>query len=112
MSRKNKTPQGENESQVEQARNDLFSHIHRCGVLRATEEQQNEWLADTVEYIGECYPALGEEQLEELKAIGLRFCRPVIQHGAEHTAVDSPADAGEPQADDSEEPATAEASAA
>lgn len=103
MSRKKKTAQ--NDSSFDQARNDLFSHIHRCGVLRAEEEQQNEWMRDTIEYIGECHPGLSEEQLEELKAIGLRFCRPVIAHGADNTALAA-------NADDVEEPAAAEASAA
>jgi hypothetical protein len=68
------------------ARDELFSHIHRCGVLRATEEQRAEWMADTIEYLGERYPALTPEQLGELKVIGLRFCQPVIPHGRENTA--------------------------
>lgn len=63
---------------MDQARNDLFSHIHRCGVLKAEEEQQQEWLKDTVEYLGECYPALTPADLEQLTNIGIRFCRPVM----------------------------------
>lgn len=85
MSRNNKKrSQGQNQTRttdLDQARNDLFGHINRCGVLQATEEQQVEWMADTIEYIGECYPSLSGEELEELKAIGLRFCRPAIPHG-------------------------------
>lgn len=65
---------------VERARDELFSHIHRCGVLRATEEHQAEWMDDTVGYISERYPELSEEQLTELRTMGLRFCRPVINH--------------------------------
>jgi hypothetical protein len=65
-------------SALEEARNELFSHIHRCGVLRADEEQQVEWMRDTVEFLGERYPALTKTELEELSGIGLRFCRPVI----------------------------------
>jgi len=63
---------------LDEARNELFSHIHRCGVLQATEEQQVEWMKDTVEFLGERYPALKEKELKELEGIGLRFCRPVI----------------------------------
>jgi hypothetical protein len=63
---------------LEEARNELFSHIHRCGVLRADEQQQLEWMRDTVEFLGERYPGLTEANLEELSDIGLRFCRPVI----------------------------------
>ena len=65
-------------SELDDARNELFSHIHRCGVLGATEEQQVEWMKDTVEFLGERYPSLTAEELAGLEAIGLRFCRPVI----------------------------------
>jgi len=68
------------------ARDELFSHIHRCGVLQATAEQQVEWMDDTIGYLGERFPELAEEQLEELRAIGLRFCQPVIAYGADDTA--------------------------
>jgi hypothetical protein len=66
---------------LDRARDELFSHIHRCGVLRATAEQQAEWMDDTMEYMGERYPALSAEGLAELRAIGLRFCQPVINPG-------------------------------
>lgn len=86
MSRNNKKRSPERTTDLDQARNDLFGHINRCGVRQATEEQQVEWMADTIEYIGECYPSLNDEELEELKAVGLRFCRPAIPHGAANTA--------------------------
>ena len=63
---------------LDEARNELFSHIHRCGVLGATEDQQVEWMKDTVEFLSERYPSLKEKELKELEGIGLRFCRPVI----------------------------------
>jgi hypothetical protein len=88
-------------SHLDQARNDLFGHINRCGVLQATEEQQVEWMNDTIEYIGECYPSLSPKELEDLKQIGLRFCRPAIPHGA-----------GQDARDGADETATEEASAA
>jgi hypothetical protein len=65
-------------SETEDARNELFSHIHRCGVLRATPEQQAEWMKDTVEFLGERYSSLSDVELTELQAIGMRFCSPVI----------------------------------
>jgi hypothetical protein len=65
-------------SALDDARNELFSHIHRCGVLHSTDEQQTEWMKETVEFLGERYPALTEKELKELEGIGLRFCRPVI----------------------------------
>ena len=68
------------------ARDELFGHIHRCGVLRATPEQQGEWLGETIESLGERYPALSEADLAELRAIGTRFCQPVIDNAASRTA--------------------------
>jgi hypothetical protein len=68
------------------ARDELFAHIHRCGVLKANDGQR-EWLDDTVEYLAERYPMLSREQLDELAAMGSRFCQPVIPHGKQHTAL-------------------------
>lgn len=72
-------------SVIDRARDELFSHIHRCDVLNATEEQQREWLDDTMEYMAERYPEINNADLKELKALGLRFCQPVIPHGRERT---------------------------
>jgi hypothetical protein len=69
------------------ARDELFAHIHRCNVLRADDVQKQEWMEDTIGFIAERYPQLSEEQLDELQAIGMRFCQPVIPHGKEHTAL-------------------------
>ena len=70
----------------ERARDELFSHINRCGVLRATEEDQRHWMDETIEYLGERYPDLTDADLGELRDIGMRFCRPAIPHGAESHA--------------------------
>lgn len=66
----------------DRARDELFSHIQRCGVLEATKEQQDEWMRDTIGYMRERYPDLSEEQLDELEKLGKRYCQPVIPHGA------------------------------
>lgn len=66
---------------LDRARDELFSHIHRCGVLEAADDQQGEWMDETIEFMGERYPDLNRRELDELKAMGLRFCRPVIPHG-------------------------------
>jgi hypothetical protein len=102
LSRKKKS--GPRTTAVDQARNDLFGHINRCGVLQATEEQQVEWMDDTIDYIGECYPSLSREELDELKAVGLRFCRPAIPHGAGNNARDEELDE---ELNGAEEPASA-----
>lgn len=75
--------------EFERARDELFSHIHRCGVLKATEEQQGEWMDDTVQYMAERFPELGREELGELRTIGMRFCRPVIERAPEEVASES-----------------------
>ncbi len=67
---------------LELARDELFSHIQRCGVLEAEDSERGEWMKDTVEYLGERYPDLNEEQLAELSAIGHRYCQPAIPHGS------------------------------
>ncbi len=72
----------------ERARDELFSHINRCGVLRAAHEDQEHWLDETMEYLGERYPDLGETDLRELRQLGLRFCRPAIQNAKEETEAD------------------------
>lgn len=69
------------------ARDELFSHIHRCGVLKATPEQQAEWLADTTSFLNERHPTLSDAQLAELREIGIRFCQPAVPHGPDHSAL-------------------------
>jgi hypothetical protein len=66
----------------EQARDELFSHILRCGVLEATAEHQKEWFDDTMLYLGERYEDLAEPQLAELRVLGERYCRPVVGRNA------------------------------
>ena len=66
---------------LDRARDELFSHIHRCGVLEASDDQQSEWMDETIEFMGERYPDLTKPQLAKLKDMGLRFLRPVIPHG-------------------------------
>ena len=61
---------------VDQARDELFSHILRCGVLEAAAEHQKEWLDDTMQYIGERY-ALAPDQLAQVRVLGARFCQAV-----------------------------------
>lgn len=69
------------------ARDELFSQIHRCGVMQAVPEQQAEWLEDTTAYLGERFPQLTQAELEELATVGRRFCQPAIPHGKGHTAL-------------------------
>lgn len=72
---------------LDMARDELMSHVHRCNVLQATADQQTEWLDDTIEYMAERFPTLSREELGELRTIGLRFVQPVIPHGKGNTAL-------------------------
>jgi hypothetical protein len=75
-----------NQKLKERARDELFSHINRCGVLQASLDDQKTWMDETIEYIGERYPDLGDADLRELHDVGMRFCKPAIPHGADSTA--------------------------
>ncbi len=67
----------------DRARDELFSHINRCGVLQASLEDQQQWIDETIEYIGERYPDLNDTDLKDLHRIGIHFCKPAISHGAD-----------------------------
>ncbi len=83
---------------MDRARDELFSHIHRCGVLEANVDDQDSWMNETMGYLAERYPDLGEKDLVRLKAVGMRFCQPVISRlsrdeAAEHPVLGPPKEA-------------------
>ena len=69
------------ENMITRARDELFSHINRCGVLQADEEDQRHWMDETIDYLAERYPDLSDQDLQDLYAVGMRFCQPAIPHG-------------------------------
>jgi len=80
---KKKTGQSEFPPAFSQARDEMFSHILRCGVLEAAPEHQKEWFDDTMLYLAERYEQLSEEAVAELRVLGERYCQPVINRVAE-----------------------------
>lgn len=60
----------------DQARDEMFQQIMRCGVIQATPDDQEVWFTDTVAYLTERYHELSAEQIDELRTLGLRFCQP------------------------------------
>ena len=62
----------------DQARDELFSHILRCGVLEALPEHQKEWFDDTMLYLAERYDTLTDEERVQLRTLGERYCQPVL----------------------------------
>lgn len=69
------------ENMVTRARDELFSHINRCGVLQAEEDDQRHWMDETIDYLAERYPDLTDGDLKDLYSVGIRFCQPAIPHG-------------------------------
>jgi hypothetical protein len=74
-------------SAFDRARDELFHAIRQCGVLGAPAEEQVAWMDETLAFMAERHPDLSPVELEHLKRTGLRFCQPVIPHGAQHTAI-------------------------
>jgi hypothetical protein len=37
---------------------------------------------ETIEYIGERYPDLSDGELQDLYAVGMRFCKPAVSYGS------------------------------
>ena len=62
----------------EQARDELFSHILRCGVLEAAADHQKEWFDDTMLYLADRYVDLSQQELGQLRTLGERYCQPVL----------------------------------
>ncbi len=67
-------------SVLEQARDELFSHILRCGVLEATVDHQREWFGDTMDYLSDRYDTLSDNELDRVRRLGEQYCRPVIRN--------------------------------
>lgn len=72
--RTTKTPAAPNA--FEEARDELFQHIMRCGVVGSADEDQSEWFQQTMEYMTDRYPELSSEQIGELRKLGERFAQP------------------------------------
>jgi hypothetical protein len=60
----------------EEARDELFQQIMRCGVIGSAPAHQEEWFRDTMSYLGERYHELSPVQLTELRTLGERFVQP------------------------------------
>lgn len=74
------------------ARDELFSHILRCGVLEAAPEHQKEWMDDTMQYVADRYPDLTAEQQGQLRVLGERFCQPVVRRAPTDAVVETAAE--------------------
>lgn len=73
-------------SPFDEARDELFQHIMRCGVVGATAEHADEWFAETMKYMRERFPELDDTQFSELTVLGRRFAQPPKARPAEDAA--------------------------
>lgn len=60
----------------DEARDELFQHIMRCGVIGSEPEHQGEWFEDTLKYLADRYHELTPEQLQQIRMLGERFVQP------------------------------------
>jgi hypothetical protein len=60
----------------EEARDEMFQHVMKCGVIGALPEDQKEWFDATMSYLAERYHELSPKQIAELRVLGERFSQP------------------------------------
>jgi len=60
----------------EEARDEMFQHIMKCGVIGAVPDDQREWFDGTLAYLAERYHELSPKQISELRVLGERFSQP------------------------------------
>jgi hypothetical protein len=82
-----KQPQRSEASVFDQARDELFSHILRCGVLEAEPEHQQDWLNDTMQYLADRYIDLSDEDLAGVRVLGVRYCQPVVNNSPAESVI-------------------------
>ncbi|MDQ8176432.1 MAG: hypothetical protein P3A58_03565 [Gemmatimonadota bacterium] len=63
-------------SPFDQARDELFQHVMRCGVVGADPEHVREWFDETMKYMAERYHELGARDIADLRTLGERFATP------------------------------------
>ncbi|MEO5589966.1 MAG: hypothetical protein ABIS03_10305 [Gemmatimonadaceae bacterium] len=60
----------------EDARDEMFQHIMKCGVIGAVADDQQEWFDATMTYLADRYHELSPKQMNELRVLGERFTQP------------------------------------
>ena len=59
-----------------EARDEMFQHVMKCGVIGAAPEDQQEWFEGTLAYLADRYHELSEEEIAQLRVLGERFVQP------------------------------------
>ncbi len=83
-------------SAFDQARDELFQHIMRCGVIGSDPEHMREWFDETTAYFAGRYHELSKKEITDLRVLGERFAAPTKRQepGAAPSA-EMPSDAAE-----------------
>ena len=63
-------------SAFDQARDELFQHIMRCGVIGSDPEHMREWFDETTAYFAGRYHELSKKEITDLRQLGERFAAP------------------------------------
>jgi hypothetical protein len=66
-------------SPFDQARDELFQHVMRCGVIGSAPEHQAEWFDETMTYLADRYHELNKKQIADLRVLGERFAAPTTK---------------------------------
>lgn len=74
-------------SPFDQARDEMFQHVMRCGVIGSEPEHQKEWFDETMNYLAERYHELSKKQIAELRVLGERFAAPTLKPQAASATV-------------------------
>jgi len=60
----------------EEARDELFQQIMRCGVVGSAPDDRKDWFDNTMDYLAERYHELEISEVDELRVLGERFAQP------------------------------------
>jgi hypothetical protein len=86
-------------SAFDQARDELFQHIMRCGVIGSDPEHMREWFDETTAYFAERYHELSKKEITDLRLLGERFAAPTKRtETATAPAAETPSEATEDSA--------------
>ena len=66
----------------DQARDELFQHVMRCGVIGSAPEHQAEWFDETMTFLADRYHELSKKQIADLRILGERFAAPTVKSEA------------------------------
>ncbi|HTR76982.1 MAG TPA: hypothetical protein VMH39_02690 [Gemmatimonadaceae bacterium] len=86
MAKKSRQAGPATQTPFEEARDELFQHVMRCGVVGSEPIDQTAWFDETLQYMTSRFPELSEMQLADLRKLGERFAQPPKRRSEEDAA--------------------------